>query len=237
LLPVGDCGLVVEFGSEIAPEANARVVGLDRELCALAPRGLVETVPTYRSLMVVYDPLSAELGEVRQAVETALARSEEGPLATGRAWVVPTSYGGALGEDLADIAAYAGMTEAEVVRLHAGAEYRVYMIGFAPGFAYLGGLPEQLHRPRRAVPKPRVEAGSVMLGGQQAAVASVATPTGWYVLGRTPVRAFDMARDDGAFLFRPGDAVRFEPVDAHTYAALDARAASGEPVARLEVQP
>ena len=212
-LPAGDSAMVVEFG-------------------------LVETVPTYRSLMIVYDPVMTDFDTLGAAVESALLRSEGRDL-NGRMWTVPVVYGAAMddeiGADLAHVADHAGLSEREVVRMHSSAIFRVYMIGFSPGFSYLGGLPEPLHIPRRAIPKPRVEAGSVMIGGMQSAVASVATPTGWYVLGQTPVRAFDMQRGEDAFLFRAGDTLRFEAIGEAEFAPLAKRAAQGEPVARLAV--
>jgi len=237
-LPAGDSAMVVEFGSGISPELNTRVLSLDRELQETPPDGIVETVPTYRSLMIVYDPMLTDFDTLGAAVEQALLRSE-GRVLNGRMWTVPVVYGGEMdaeiAADVAHVATHAGITENEVVRLHSAATYRVYMIGFSPGFSYLGGLPDKLHIPRRTMPKPRVEAGSVMIGGMQSAVASVPTPTGWYVLGQTPVRAFDMQREDDTFLFRAGDMLRFEAIGASEFAPLAARAAQGETIARLAV--
>ena len=235
-LPAGDSAMVVEFGSGISPELNTRVLSLDRELQETPPSGLVETVPTYRSLMIVYDPVMTDFDTLGAAVESALLRSEGRDL-NGRMWTVPVVYGGAMDEeiaaDLAHVADHTGLSEREVIRMHSSAIFRVYMIGFSPGFSYLGGLPEPLHIPRRSIPKPRVEAGSVMIGGMQSAVASVPTPTGWYVLGQTPVRAFDMQRGDDTFLFRAGDMLRFEAIGESEFAPLAKRAAQGELVARL----
>jgi len=235
-LPAGDSAMVVEFGTGISPELNTRVLSLDRELQETPPDGLVETVPTYRSLMIVYDPMLTDFDTLGAAIEKALERSEGREL-NGRLWTIPVVYGGEVdadtAADLAHVAGHAGISESEVVRLHSQATYRVYMIGFSPGFSYLGGLPEKLHIPRRTMPKPRVEAGSIMIGGMQSAVASVPTPTGWYVLGHTPARAFDMQRGDDTFLFRAGDMLRFEAISASEFAPLAARAALGEPVARL----
>jgi KipI family sensor histidine kinase inhibitor len=235
-LPAGDSALVVEFGSDISPETNAWVTRLDNALSATSPPGVVEVVPTYRSLMLVYDPLATDFSELCREVEGISVRCNVDNAANRQRWIVPTAYGGATGEDLAFLAKHAGISELEVIRLHSSVEYRVYMIGFAPGFTYLGGLPQILHTPRRAVPKARVEAGSVMIGGMQTAIASVATPTGWYVLGRTPARAFDGSRTGKEFLFRPGDTVRFEPVPEDDFAELEARAATGDLIAYLEAQ-
>jgi KipI family sensor histidine kinase inhibitor len=143
---------------------------------------------------------------------------------------VPVVYGGEFGIDLDDVAARHGLDPAEVVARHAAPEYRVYMIGFAPGYAYLGGLDPALATPRRETPRMRTPAGTIAVGGVQASVASIEAPSGWHLLGRTPVRAFMPGRDP-VFLLRPGDRVRFEPVPASAWDALDRRAQAGELVA------
>ena len=141
-------------------------------------------------------------------------------------------YGGDFGEDLEWLARTRDLTTDEVVRLHAGALYRVYMIGFMPGFAYLGGLPEELHTPRRENPRTHVPAGSVALGGIQSAIFSIAAPSGWHMLGRTPARGFDLRREP-PFLIDAGDLVRFKPISADAFARLDEMAERGEAVAEF----
>jgi len=233
--PAGDAAIVVAFEERIAPDVLARVAALDVAVHAAAIPGVTETVPTYRSLLVLLDPLVTDADTVAAAVEALLHRG--GPPAplmpSGRRWRVPVRYGGAHGVDLDAVAARTGLGADAVRTLHAGAEYLVYMIGFAPGFAYLGGLPEALHLSRRDDPRARVPAGSVAIGGQQSAIFSVGMPSGWHLLGRTPERAFAPERGD-PFLFAQGDRIRFEPIDDATFEALAARAATGEVVARLE---
>ena len=148
----------------------------------------------------------------------------------GRAWQVPVAYGGEHGIDLAEMAAERGITEAELVRRHAAPTYRVYMIGFQPGFAYLGGLDPALAKPRRTDPRPRTPAGSISIGGVQTAVASVEAPSGWHLIGRTPALPFRLGRDP-VFLFQAGDSVRFEPISPEAVEALATLATAGEPVA------
>lgn len=243
LLDAGESALVVEFGIDIDARVNERVIALDRSLTAHPLAGLRETVPTYRSLMVLFDPLIIERDALaahvlgcEQALEAADG-SASGADAAGTLWRVPVLYGGAHGEDLEAVAAQHGLTPEAVIGLHSGALYRVYMIGFAPGFAYLGGLPEALHTSRRTDPRPRTPERSISIGGRQAAISPpIAVPSGWHLLGQTPVRSYDPARAE-PFLFAAGDRVRFEPVDAPTYRDMLAAAEAGEIVARRESTP
>jgi KipI family sensor histidine kinase inhibitor len=228
LLPCGDAALTVEFGQRIDPALNARVLALD-PLAAGLP-GVTEVVPTYRSLLVHYDPGVTSFAALGAALAALCEGLPDEPSGAGRAWRVPVVYGGAFGIDLEDVAARHGLTPGEVVERHAGPEYRVYMIGFAPGYAYLGGLDPTLATPRRESPRMRTPAGTIAIGGVQASVASIEAPSGWHLLGRTPVRAFMPGRDP-TFVLRPGDRVRFEPVPASAWDGLDRRAAAGEIVA------
>lgn len=222
----GDRAVVIELSDQISEETNRRVVALAEDLDRHPIAGVVETVPTYRSLLVSYDPLivrartlSAHLLQRLSAV-----RVDGGH---GRRLVVPVLYGGDVGMDLNEMAEMKGMRADDLVALHGSADYRVYMIGFAPGFAYLGGLPEKLHTPRLAVPRQRIEAGAIGIGGKQASINSVAGPSGWRFIGRTPIRMFDPSRQD-AFLLRAGDHVRFRAIGKEEAAALDAAVAAGD---------
>lgn len=229
-LDAGEAALVVEFGARVDPATSERVLALDDALRAAPTEGLRETVPTYRSLMIHYDPLVLDRGGLVDHVTTLLQRAS-GAQRTGCTWTLPCCYDPALGEDIAEVADLAGVSVEGLAELHAGADYRVYMYGFAPGFAYLGGLPEPLAVPRRASPRPAHPRSAVMIGGGLAAVASVPMPTGWYVVGRTPERLYAPERDR-AFLVEGGDTLRFEAIDSATFADLDRRAAAGEIVAR-----
>lgn len=232
LLDVGEAALVVEFGSTVDPATNDRVVALDTALRDAGVAGLRECVPTYRSLMIHYDPLVIDRARLGDVVTDLLARV--GPCArAGRLWTLPCCYDPALAEDLAAVAAWAGVPAAEVAARHAGSDYRVYMYGFAPGFAYLGGLAADLGIPRRESPRAPHPANALLIGGGLAAVATVPMPTGWYVIGRTPERLYSASRER-TFLVETGDTLRFEAIDAATFAALDGRAAGGETVARVD---
>jgi len=233
-LDAGEAGLSIEFGDSVDAQINARVLALDAALRSAAPEGLIETLPTYRALLVCYEPLILSREKLLGVVEARLA---EGPLdrpaAAPARWRLPCCYEAPCGEDLAEAAARLGLTPARFVEIHAGAEYRAYMYGFAPGWCYLGGLPRELALPRRATPRAPTPHGAVLIGGGLALVASNPMPTGWYVVGRTPERLFSPSREPPLFI-SPGDFLRFEPVDLESFHALEARAAKGERLALRE---
>ncbi|MGQ9370911.1 5-oxoprolinase subunit PxpB [Azospirillum sp. ST 5-10] len=229
LLPAGDAALVIELGDGIAPELNEAVQCLDRRIAAAHLPGVVETVPTYRSLLLTFDPVLTSAEQLTPALLDLAQGLAADPATTARRWVIPVRFGGARGEDLDAVARHAGLSTDEVVRLHCAADYRVYMLGFSPGFAYLGGLPDALHLPRRQSPRLSTPAGSLMQGGAQAAVSPVAMPSGWHLLGRTPLRVFDLRRER-PFLLAPGDRVRFTAIDDGEYERLAAAAERGEAV-------
>jgi KipI family sensor histidine kinase inhibitor len=228
LLPCGDSALVLQIGEKIDAEANSRIIALAAELEASTPPGVLEIVPTYRSLLLRYDPERIRGAELEQRLLEAFEHPATAGSA-GRLWTVPCLYGGEVGQDLEELAAMKGLSPQEVIALHAGAEYRIYMIGFAPGFAYLGGLPEILHTPRLLNPRQNIPAGAIGIGGQQSNINSVAGPSGWRFIGWTPVQSFDSARPE-PFLFRAGDRIRFRPIDAEESRDLLARAANGDTI-------
>lgn len=230
LLPCGDAALAVEFGEDIDPAVNARVLALDARV-AQGLAGVVETVPTYRSLLVHYDPTSTDFLTLGNAL-LALAEDLPDTPSEGPLWRIPVVYGGEFGIDLESVAAHHGITTEELIRRHSAPIYRVYMIGFLPGFAYLGGLDPSLAISRRVSPRLKTPAGTISIGGVQALVASIEAPSGWHLLGRTPVRNF-MAEREPVFILGAGDRVQFAPIDASEWERLDAAAAAGEPVAEV----
>ena len=208
ILPAGEAAVAVEFGDGIDPRLNARVQALDRKLLSRPFAGFQEAVPTYRSLLVFFDPFRVEPGEVAEhLLELARDLSDEAPAAAPLK-EVPTVYDG---EDLDKVAHDAGLSRSEVIAIHSGLEYRVYMLGFSPGFAYMGMLPAAIETPRMATPRTRVPAGSVAVAGRQTAVYPSATPGGWNLIGRSSLRLFD-ARSSPPTFFSPGDRVRFVSV-------------------------
>jgi inhibitor of KinA len=231
-LPAGESALVVEFGDTIDPKIHDRVLALDAAISQANWEGVTETVPTYRSLMIHFDPRRL----TTEALADALAGLDyaSAPPRTGRQlWRIPACYDPPHGEDLAEIAALLRLPPARIVGLHLGARYRVYMYGFAPGFTFLGGLPEELKIPRRPVPRPPAPPGSLLIAGGQALIASCAMPTGWYGIGRTPVKMFDPGRER-IFLAGIGDELRFERIDPAAFDAMSTAAEAGEFCARRE---
>ena len=210
IAPLGDSALTLELGHTIDAELSARVRALDDALRERPFDGYRESVPTYRSLLVVYDPLRLSFAEVRQELlrRATAPASEPARCALHR---IPTRYGGEEGPDLPDVAKARGLSEDAVVALHSGCEYTALMLGFMPGFAYLGLLPPTLETPRRPTPRARVPAGSVAIAARQTGIYPWSSPGGWSLLGRTSVRLFDPQADPPALIL-PGDRVRFDPV-------------------------
>lgn len=211
--PAGDSAVLVQFGDSIDPRINARVHRLAAGIALAGWAGFGEPVPAYTSLLVNYDPLALDYREAAQKIESLLPKIEDGRVETGARLVeIPVVYGGEEGPDLDDVADAHGLSAGEVIRLHGEAEYLVYMIGFTPGFPYLGGLDERIATPRRASPRTLVPAGSVGIAGQQTGIYPLASPGGWQIIGRTPLSLFDPGREPPSLL-APGDRVRFVPVE------------------------
>ena len=231
ILPSGDSAITVEFSREIDDQANRRVLALDRTLAHENIAGVTETVPTYRSLLVHYDPVQIGFEALGEKL-VVLAQVPVPPTTTMRRWRIPVTYGGEYGIDLEDVAKTLGTTPDDIVARHIGGDYRVAMIGFTPGWSYLSGLDASLHMPRRQNPRLLTPAGTISIGGVQAGVQCLAGPSGWHLLGCTAVRTYQLRRDP-IFLLEPGDAVTFTTVDAKTFAEQDRAAESGEIVAEL----
>jgi len=199
---------------------NRRVRELFLALDDAGLPGVVDLVPTYRSLLVCYDPLALSLDELQERVRDLDARRGELALAPPHVIDIPTVYGGDFGPDLAFVAAHNGLTEAQVVEIHGGTDYLVYMMGFSPGFPYLGGMSERIATPRLKTPRTAIPAGSVGIAQQQTGIYPVESPGGWQLIGRTPVRLFDPGRRPPV-LVEAGDYLRFVPIDAATFADVD----------------
>ena len=233
-LHAGDGGLVVELGKDIDAATNAAVMALAEHLGKACLDGVLEIIPTYRSLLVQFDPLRLEKAALVQAVNAAWAATETADRHASL-WHVPVCYGGEHGADLSVVAQANGLDEAEVIARHSAPSYRIYMIGFAPGFAYLGGLDRSLHTSRRVEPRLKTPPRSVSIGGMQTAISPpIEIPSGWNMLGQTAVRTYDPARKSQSFLFGPGDYVRFHPVNPHEYARQLKAAEGGALVAERE---
>ncbi len=231
LLPSGDSAITVEFSRKIDDAANRRVLALDRTLAREPVSGVTETVPTYRSLLVHYDPTQVDFDTLgRKLVE--FAQRPVPPTEKTRRWRIPVVYGGEHGIDLEDVAKTLGTTPDEIVARHTAGDYRVAMIGFTPGWSYLSGLQDSLHLPRRQNPRLVTPAGTISIGGVQTGIQCLAGPSGWHLLGRTAVRTYQLHRDP-IFLLEPGDRVTFSVVDARTFSEQDRAAEHGEIIAEL----
>ena len=224
-LSAGDQALVVEFGDRVDPALSEAVLRLDARLRAQPPKGVVETVPTFRSLTLYYDPLVTGRREVEERVRALIGRQRRGRRAA-RLWRLPICYEEPFAPDLEEVARRLGLAPAEVAERHSAPRYRVYMIGFLPGFPYMGDLPAELALPRRADPRVKVPAGSVAIATNLSAIYPYESPGGWHLIGATPVRLFDPARSPPALL-APGDAVSFAPIDAAEFGAVRQAAAAG----------
>lgn len=222
ILAQGEGGVVVELGDGIDTAVNARVHQLARAVTARLGGEVLEAVPSYRSLLVIHDPLRTSRERVVERLRSLVEELEQAPaLAPQRVVRIPTCYGGIHGPDLAEVARLAGMAADEVVRRHAAPSYLVHFLGFTPGFPYLGGLDPGLATPRLDSPRARIPAGSVAIGGVQTGIYPVESPGGWRIVGRTPLRLFD-PRVESPFLLDPGDGLRFVPVDQATFDAIAA---------------
>ena len=229
LLPSGDSAITVEFSRTIDDAANRRVLALDRVLAAEPIAGVTEAVPTYRSLLVHYDPLQIGFDDLGEKL-LALAERPVPETTAARRWRIPVVYGGEHGIDLEDVAKTLNTTPDEIVARHVAGDYRVAMIGFTPGWSYLSGLETSLHMPRRQNPRLLTPAGTISIGGVQTGVQCLAGPSGWHLLGQTAVRTYQLHRNP-IFLLEPGDSVSFVSVDAKTFAEQDRAAEAGEFIA------
>ncbi|MGG4144186.1 5-oxoprolinase subunit PxpB [Paenibacillus algorifonticola] len=241
LSPLGDTAIIVELGSAIDRKTHERVQALSSYLRREPFPGLIELVPAYVTLTIFYDPMKllAPLAEhnwnpqaeaaaspyewVCQLLLDIVSKLDNEQAAAPRIITLPVCYGGELGPDLAAVAEHSGLSVSEVIAMHAARPYLVHMVGFAPGFPYLGGLPEQIATPRRSTPRLRIEPGSVGIGGKQTGVYPIVSPGGWQIIGRTPVALFRPAHEQPSLL-RAGDQVNFEPISHEAFIAWEEQA-------------
>ncbi|MEW6404887.1 MAG: 5-oxoprolinase subunit PxpB [Chloroflexota bacterium] len=212
ILPLGDSSLLVQLGEELDLALNQRVHALSVLIESARRKGIFETVPAYATLMIHYDPAVLTYTEITAWIRGQMDRVEESAHRTPRQIEVPVRYGGASGPDLEPVAASKGISPADVIRLHTSRTYTVYMMGFTPGFPYMGTLDERLRVPRLQTPRTLVKAGTVAIAGEQTGIYPLDSPGGWQLLGWTPLKLFDPTRNE-PFLFRPGDEVRFVEAD------------------------
>lgn len=204
--PFGDRALLINWEQRIDPELNATVQAWQQAIEQAAIKGVAYSIPAYCSLTVVFNPLQIAFRTLAEQIQ-AIEIPGQSIRHTGRTLEIPVDYNGA---DLPEVAQRTGLSEAEVIELHTNRPYRVYLIGFLPGFPYLGPLPEALHCPRKQTPRQSVPAGAVGLAGAQTGIYPFEAPGGWQIIGQTPLKVFDAEAQD-PFLLRPGDTVIFKP--------------------------
>ncbi len=210
-LPSGDCGLVVEFEEEIARTVNDKVLALQAYLMQANPRVFRELIPSYRALLVEYDPLYITYQKLEAYLHHACEQARNSTPQPLELIIIPTVYGGEFGADLSFVASYNSLTPEDVIAIHSSVDYPVYMIGFTPGFPYLGGLDSRIACPRRATPRMKIVAGSIGIAGNQTGIYPLDSPGGWQIIGHTSLQLFSPEREP-AVLLRPGNLVRFVPV-------------------------
>jgi len=231
IVPAGDSSLLIVFGEAISPALHLQVMALFHALQAKRDPRIRNLHPGYASLLIDFDPLLLTHDELTAVVQQLESAADTG--AGDSVVVIPVCYDSEFGPDLADVAQHAGLSVEEVIRLHTSPTYLVYFLGFTPGFAYLGGLPEPLHTPRLATPRISVAAGSVGIAGSQTGIYPVDSPGGWRLIGRTPLRMFDPNVAPPTRL-QPGDRMCFAAITREAFETL--QACGGIPSARLDTQ-
>jgi len=217
-LPAGDSALVIELGDEISEECNEKVIALSEDVKDV--KGVVELLPTYRSLLVYYDPSITDFDEVAKISEERMRRLRiQIDKDKRRVFEVPVCYGGDFGPDLSFVARYNGLSEEEVVRIHTSRSYRVFMLGFLPGFPYLGGMDERIAAPRLEKPRTKIAEGSVGIAGKQTGIYPLESPGGWRIIGRTPLKLYNPEADNPVSV-RAGDTIRFVRISKEEYGEM-----------------
>ena len=225
-LPAGDKALAVELGDGISPEINRRVRDFFLAIEKQRIEGIVELIPTYRSILVHYDPLRLNLSELEERLRDLEEHTDTAEVSMPKVVEFPLVYGGEYGPDLGYVAGHNGLSEEEVIAIHSGDDYLVYAMGFTPGFPYMGGMSEKIATPRLQSPRTSISAGSVGIAERQTGVYPIASPGGWQLIGRTPLRLFDPDRHPPA-LVDPGDYVRFLRVDEGTFLDIQRQVLAG----------
>lgn len=215
----GDRGLLVEYGDVIDPDVNNKVRSMAIVMEDNPPQGVTEIIPTYRSLLIIYDPAITHPAKLQNMLETLEARLGEIKIPPPRTVEIPVCYGGEFGPDIDTVAGMHNLTVEEVIKLHCEPQYLIYMVGFTPGFPFLGGLSEKLHTPRLETPRTLVPEGSVGIANNQTGIYPIASPGGWQLIGRTPVKLFAPGRRN-PFLYQAGDRIKFKAISAEKYARL-----------------
>lgn len=227
ILTAGDSSLLIEFGKEISPETNRKISATIQLMKEQHIEGVVDMIPAFCSLLVNYDPRVISYDEIRERMQALVRVDARAGETRKRIFEIPVCYGGEYGPDIQNIAEHAGISQEEVIQIHSSRDYLIYMLGFLPGFTYLGGLDERLHTPRLANPRIRIPAGSVGIGGSQTGIYPLDSPGGWQLMGMTPVKTYDPSRET-PILVEAGDYIRFVPVEEEEYLQIKEAVSRGE---------
>lgn len=227
ILTAGDSALLIEFGKDINPETNRKITALVQLMREQHIEGIVDVIPAFCSLLINYDPRVLSYEELKERMEHLLKMEAKTEATRKRIFEIPVCYGGEYGPDIENIAEHAGLSVEEVIKIHSSKDYLIYMLGFLPGFTYLGGLDERIHTPRLASPRLKIRAGSVGIGGSQTGIYPLDSPGGWQLMGMTPVRTYDPERQT-PILVEAGDYIRFIPIDEEEFLRIQELVEKGE---------
>lgn len=227
ILTEGDSSVLIEFGKEISPEINRKITATVQIIKEQHIEGVVDMIPAFCSLLINYDSRVISFDELKKRLELLVKLDAKAGEGRKKIYEIPVCYGGEFGPDIENIAKNANLTVEEVIKIHSSRDYLIYMLGFLPGFCYLGGLDERIHTPRLSNPRIKIKAGSVGIGGSQTGIYPLDSPGGWQLMGMTPVKTYDPEREN-PILVEAGDYIRFVPIDEKEYERIKELVARGE---------